>query len=56
LVFGEDLSQIRTGNGPQVMANLRNLAITLHRLTGATNTPEPCAITPETPNTRSHCC
>lgn len=37
VVFGEDLSQIRTGNGPQVMATLRNLAITLHRLTGATN-------------------
>jgi len=37
VTFGEDLSQIRTGNGPQVMATLRNLAITLHRLTGATN-------------------
>ncbi len=37
VTFGEDLSQIRTGNGPQVMATLRNLAITLHRLTGVTN-------------------
>jgi predicted transposase YbfD/YdcC len=37
VTFGEDLSQIRTGNGPQVMAKLRNLAITLHRLAGATN-------------------
>ncbi len=37
VTFGEDLSQARTGNGPQVMATLRNLAITLLRLTGATN-------------------
>jgi predicted transposase YbfD/YdcC len=37
VVFGEDLSQVRTGSGPQVMATLRNLAITLHRLAGATN-------------------
>ena len=37
VTYGEDLSQIRTGNGPQVMATLRNLAITLLRLTGATN-------------------
>jgi len=37
VTLGEDLSQIRTGNGPQVMATLRNLAISLHRLTGATN-------------------
>jgi hypothetical protein len=37
VTFGEDLSQIRTGNSPQVMATLRNLAITLHRVAGATN-------------------
>src|SRR5664280_1471851 len=37
VTFAEDLSQIRTGNGPQVMATLRNLAINLHRLAGATN-------------------
>ncbi len=37
VTFGEDLSQIRTGNGPQVMACLRNLAISLHRIAGATN-------------------
>jgi predicted transposase YbfD/YdcC len=37
VTFGEDLSQIRTGNGPQIMATLRNLAITLHRLAGVTN-------------------
>ncbi len=35
--FGEDLSQVRTGNAPQVMASLRNLAITILRLTGVTN-------------------
>jgi predicted transposase YbfD/YdcC len=35
--YAEDLSQARTGAGPQVMASLRNLAISLHRLTGATN-------------------
>ena len=37
VTFGEDLSQVRIGSGPQVMATLRNLAITLHRLAGATN-------------------
>ena len=37
VTLGEDVSQVRTGNGPQVMATLRNLAITLHRLAGATN-------------------
>jgi predicted transposase YbfD/YdcC len=37
VTFGEDLSQIRTGAAPQVMATLRNLAISLHRLSGATN-------------------
>lgn len=35
--FAEDLSQIRTGHGPAVMATLRNLAISLHRLAGASN-------------------
>jgi predicted transposase YbfD/YdcC len=37
VTYGEDLSQVRTGAGPQVMASLRNLAISLHRLAGATN-------------------
>jgi predicted transposase YbfD/YdcC len=37
VTFGEDLSQVHTGNAPQVMASLRNLAISLHRLAGATN-------------------
>ena len=34
VTFDEDRSQIRTGNGPRVMATLRNLAISLFRLNG----------------------
>lgn len=37
VTYAEDFSQVRAGAGPQVMATLRNLAISLHRLTGATN-------------------
>jgi predicted transposase YbfD/YdcC len=37
VTLGEDLSQIHTGAGPQAMATLRNLVISLHRLAGATN-------------------
>ena len=37
VTFAEDLSQVRTGAAPQVMASLRNLAISMHRLAGATN-------------------
>jgi predicted transposase YbfD/YdcC len=33
-VFGEDRSQLRTGNGPQIVAALRNLVVTLIRRTG----------------------
>ena len=32
--WDEDRSRIRTGNGPRVMASLRNLALTVLRLTG----------------------
>lgn len=32
VTFGEDLSQIRKGSGPRMMATLRNLAISLVRL------------------------
>lgn len=32
VTFDEDRSQIRKGSGPQVMATLRNLAISLFRL------------------------
>ncbi len=34
VVFDEDRHQLRAGNGPQVMATLRNMAISVHRLTG----------------------
>jgi predicted transposase YbfD/YdcC len=37
VTFGEDRSRIRTGNAPQVMASLRNLAITLIHRTGSTH-------------------
>ena len=37
VVFDEDRSQIRTANGPQIMASLRNLAITILRLAGVDN-------------------
>ncbi len=42
VVFAEDHSQIRTRNAPAVMATLRNLAVSLHRLTGATNIAAAC--------------
>jgi len=42
VVFAEDHSQIRTGTGPAVMATLRNLAVSVHRLTGATNIAAAC--------------
>lgn len=37
VTYDEDRSQVRTGNAPQVMATLRNTAISLLRLTGWTN-------------------
>ena len=37
VTFDEDRSQVRTGNAPQVMATLRNTAISLLRLTGWDN-------------------
>jgi predicted transposase YbfD/YdcC len=37
VTWDEDRCQIRTGQGPQVMASLRNLAISILRLTGHTN-------------------
>lgn len=37
VTYDEDRSQIRSGNAPRIMATLRNFAISLHRLTGATN-------------------
>ncbi len=35
--YDEDRSQVRTRNGPRVMASLRNLAITILRLAGMVN-------------------
>jgi hypothetical protein len=35
--WDEDGPRVRTGNGPRDMASLRNLAITILRLTGETN-------------------
>lgn len=37
VTFDEDRSQIRTGNAPQMMAALRNLAISVLRMAGAKN-------------------
>lgn len=37
VTFDEDRSQVRTNRGPAVMAALRNFAISLLRLLGATN-------------------
>jgi predicted transposase YbfD/YdcC len=37
VTFREDLHQARTGNGPAVIATLRNTAIGWHRTAGATN-------------------
>jgi predicted transposase YbfD/YdcC len=42
VTYGEDASQIRTRNGPRVMATLRNLAITLLRQAGHTNIAAAC--------------
>ena len=37
VVFGEDLSQVRTGSAPQLLAALRNLVIDVLRLSGVKN-------------------
>ena len=37
VVFGEDLSQVRTGSAPQLLAALRNLVIGMLRLRGVKN-------------------
>jgi predicted transposase YbfD/YdcC len=48
--FGEDLSQIRGGNGPANMATLRNFAVSRHRLAAATNIAQTCRHTARHPN------
>jgi predicted transposase YbfD/YdcC len=50
VVFAEDHSQIRTGAGPAVMATVRNLVISLHRLTGASNIAAACRHIARHPN------
>lgn len=50
VTFGEDLSQIRTGNGPAVMATLCNTAVSRHRLDGATKIASACRHTARHPN------
>jgi predicted transposase YbfD/YdcC len=40
--YGEDASQIRTGNGPQVMAALRNLGIGILKMAGHTSIGAAC--------------
>ncbi len=50
VTFGEDLSQIRTGRGPAVMATLRNFAVSRHRLAGDTNIAGACRRTARYPN------
>lgn len=37
VTFAEDRSQVRSGHGPQVMASLRNLAVSLLRQAGHAN-------------------
>ena len=37
VVFGEDQSQVRTGSAPQLLAALRNLVISILRLSGVKN-------------------
>ena len=37
VVFGEDLSQVRTESAPQLLAALRNLVIGMLRLSGLKN-------------------
>jgi hypothetical protein len=37
VTYDEDRSQVRTANGPRVMASLRNLAISVLRLSGVLN-------------------
>jgi hypothetical protein len=48
--FGEDLSQIHTGNGPAVMATLRNTAVSRHRINEAGNIAQACRHTARHPN------
>ncbi|HEY6423879.1 MAG TPA: hypothetical protein VIY28_11640 [Pseudonocardiaceae bacterium] len=50
VTYAEDHSQIRTGTGPAAMATLRTLAVSIHRLTGATNIAAACRHVSRHPN------
>lgn len=50
VTFAEDLSQIRTEHGPANMAALRNLALSRHRIAGATNIAAACRHVGRHPN------
>jgi predicted transposase YbfD/YdcC len=50
VIFAEDHSQIRTGADPAVMAILRNLTVSLHRLAGAANIAATCRHVSRHPN------
>lgn len=54
VTFDEDRSQIRTGNAPRLMATIRNLAISIHRLTGATNIAAATRAAMRNPETTRH--
>ena len=52
VTFDEDRSQVRTGSAPQIMAALRNVAISVMRLAGETNIAAAlrrCAVHPSRP-------
>jgi hypothetical protein len=55
VTFGEDASQVRAGHGPQVIATLRNLAISLLRQAGQRNIARGCAGQDGIPPARSAC-
>jgi hypothetical protein len=38
--FDEDRSQVRRGNGPQMMASLKNVVLSLLRIAGVDGIPE----------------
>jgi predicted transposase YbfD/YdcC len=54
VTFDEDRSAVRSGTTPQVMATLRNAALNLHRLDGATNIAEACRTTAFDPRRGIH--
>jgi predicted transposase YbfD/YdcC len=53
VTFREDSHQARTGNGPAVMATLRNTAIGFHRITALPTSPAPPDAPTAVPTTSS---